>query len=250
MNKNTPCKKCVFAEYEGDTQKDCQFRILDKYQELGVELIGAYDEEKEFFVIKDRICPYARGEQWLRDYGDDIDGQLEKELQYKYNIVFFLDKDTDLEELLLGVEKINNSSICKPKLITLIRAKHTKIKPSEIEERLNAMNIAAWKISNVMQDVPREKLIDDIVKLDKKNSVHVFVFDYSNIPDNLLDKINNYSIKELNLFGIIDSENLVATMRSEYLRVYYLDDPTITVIDKMRQEPELYRLVPLEEILK
>ena len=228
---------------------DCKLRILDKYQAMGVELVGVYDEEREFFLIKDRICPYARGPAWLAEYEEDVEGQIERELQHNFNVVFFANADTELDDLIAAVEKIQNTSKSKPRVITIIRSKHTKIKPSEIEKRLEPLGIEKWTISNVMIEVPQQKLIDDVVRLAKKHTVYIFVFDNKCIPDGLLDKINEYSIKNLNLFGMIDGGGLVATMRSEYLRVYYMDDASMSVIDKIREEPAQYGAVSLEEVM-
>jgi|TARA_A100001518_G_C1219078_1_gene62599 hypothetical protein len=54
----TSCKGCAFAIYEGNTQTGCKFGRTEKFLERG-ELFEAYDEEKEFFVVK-RLCNLAR----------------------------------------------------------------------------------------------------------------------------------------------------------------------------------------------
>ena len=52
---NTSCKNCHYAIYEGITQIGCKLNRIDKWQQQ-TEVLEAYDEEKEFYVIKDRVC--------------------------------------------------------------------------------------------------------------------------------------------------------------------------------------------------
>lgn len=52
---NTSCKKCHYAIYDGKTQTGCQMNRLDKWREK-TNVIEAYDEEKEFYVIQNRNC--------------------------------------------------------------------------------------------------------------------------------------------------------------------------------------------------
>jgi hypothetical protein len=48
---HTPCKNCVFAKYDGKTQTDCHLDMTTKFSSKGIEIIKAYDEEKEFDII-------------------------------------------------------------------------------------------------------------------------------------------------------------------------------------------------------
>lgn len=69
----TCCRNCPFALYEGKTQTDCSLGRLDKYQRQNVSVVEAYDEEKEFFLIKERICPYCRTPDWAeKNKGKDL----------------------------------------------------------------------------------------------------------------------------------------------------------------------------------
>lgn len=53
--KDTSCKLCHFAKYEGITQTGCMLGRIDKFRNHS-EVIEAYDHDKEFYVIKDRLC--------------------------------------------------------------------------------------------------------------------------------------------------------------------------------------------------
>jgi hypothetical protein len=58
----TSCKNCVFASYDGNTQSDCKAGRIDIYREKDI-VIEAYDNDKEFFVIKG-FCNYYRSKSW------------------------------------------------------------------------------------------------------------------------------------------------------------------------------------------
>ena len=48
---HTPCKDCTFAIYEGKTQNGCHLNLLEKYKNKNLEILEAYDEQKEFYII-------------------------------------------------------------------------------------------------------------------------------------------------------------------------------------------------------
>lgn len=52
---HTSCKDCPLATYEGKTQVGCRLDRVKAFARTA-EVIEAYDEDKEFFVINDRVC--------------------------------------------------------------------------------------------------------------------------------------------------------------------------------------------------
>lgn len=63
----TPCKFCVFAEWEDKTQIGCLANKLDTFDDI----IEVHDETHEFFVV-DSVCNYYRGPDW-NDGIPDVD---------------------------------------------------------------------------------------------------------------------------------------------------------------------------------
>ena len=61
----TPCNKCVFADYKGNVQYGCKLGRLDKFKEKNVDIIPAFDLEREFFVVKS-FCNTYRTEEWAK----------------------------------------------------------------------------------------------------------------------------------------------------------------------------------------
>ena len=56
----TSCKNCAFAIYEGKTQISCLHQRIEKF---GNDVVEAYDEDSEFYVIN-RFCNYYRNRTW------------------------------------------------------------------------------------------------------------------------------------------------------------------------------------------
>lgn len=53
----TNCKDCVFAQYEGVTQTDCELGRLAKFDSRkNGKVIEAYDNDREFFILDDIKC--------------------------------------------------------------------------------------------------------------------------------------------------------------------------------------------------
>ncbi len=63
---HTSCQDCVFAKYfvDSNTQIDCQFNLIDKYRD-NEQLLEAYNENGEFYIVNGRLCYYKRTKEWL-----------------------------------------------------------------------------------------------------------------------------------------------------------------------------------------
>lgn len=53
---HTACKKCIFAEWEKNTQTGCFFNRTSKFDDV----LEVYDDDSEFFVINGRKCNYFK----------------------------------------------------------------------------------------------------------------------------------------------------------------------------------------------
>lgn len=88
----TACRECIFAEYNGITQTGCQLNKIYKYSRNGVEVIPAYDDETEFFIINGAICNTYRKQKWADKYKNQDLIKLVKE-ETKLNYSLFLSYD-------------------------------------------------------------------------------------------------------------------------------------------------------------
>lgn len=95
---STPCKDCIFAIYEDITQTGCKTHMLELYKNSN-NVIEAYDEEKEFYVINGQVCPYKRKQNW-KHASKGLNKQLEcarKELSMNYEVVIVVKDEKSLQ---------------------------------------------------------------------------------------------------------------------------------------------------------
>lgn len=184
---HTSCKNCIFAIYENITQFDCKIKKLDMWKKNNVQVLEAYDEEKEFFIINNRKCPYKRTTKWANAYPKDKHiEQVEKEVTFKYNAIVIASDNID--NIKSTITNLANQKI-KPQFITLIRPFNNSIRPSSIVPFLQNINIK-WKMVNVADsDANVFNIIDTIVTFSKQ-PYYVVLYDSIDIPDRLLDKLN------------------------------------------------------------
>jgi hypothetical protein len=78
----TSCKDCAFAIYEENTQTGCAFDRIEKFSK---NIIEAYDNEKEFYVI-DRLCTYFRDKKW--GYSLEDKDKVKEESSISFDIIF------------------------------------------------------------------------------------------------------------------------------------------------------------------
>jgi hypothetical protein len=82
----TSCKNCAFAVYDGKTQTNCLHKRIEKF---GEELVEAYDDDAEFYVIN-RFCNYYRNKAW--GYSASDIQKTESESAINISLLFDCDK--------------------------------------------------------------------------------------------------------------------------------------------------------------
>ena len=72
----------LFSIYKDNTQIDCAMNLLEKYKSKNTEIIEAYDEDKEFYILNNRKCIGFRKDNWFKQFNDDLD----IENKFNYNL--------------------------------------------------------------------------------------------------------------------------------------------------------------------
>ena len=116
----TSCKECVFASYEGwneetlqKTQTAC---LADRLKHFDGDIIEAYDNEKEFYVIN-RVCTCFRPSYWNEGKPDFEKARLE--IAPSFGI--FLDlSNSSLEDLPRTIEAIKNINYDKSRIVVTL----------------------------------------------------------------------------------------------------------------------------------
>ena len=84
----TSCEDCVFSGYEKDTQTSCKLNRVDKFKDKGVEIMEAYNDEREFYVVKS-FCNSYRNKDW-GDSHVDHELSVAKENQIRWNAIIIV----------------------------------------------------------------------------------------------------------------------------------------------------------------
>lgn len=122
---HTPCKNCVFANYKDITQIGCHMGLIEKYQEQGIEILEAYDEEKEFYIVNNKKCFAHKEPNYFKSRNME-DASLEEKIKYVSSIMQMsylaaIDcRNRDPEELHQIIQDDLLSSVVKPKVIMCV----------------------------------------------------------------------------------------------------------------------------------
>jgi len=180
--KETSCKTCVFAIYDGKTQTGCLDNRIEKFKD---EIIEAYDDEKEFYVIK-RICNLFRNNVWN-------DGVADFDLAKTESAVSF--------DLLIDCSNIDedysNKIISSLKSLTY-SSKRIKIVLYHSADMDNEHKILVSKIYKAFPSVTismffeKRRFIHEFLMRSRRN-MHIFL-NQDNVlnVNNVLDFINDF----------------------------------------------------------
>lgn len=156
---HTSCKNCIFAEYEGDRQISCNLGKIEKYKNTGAEIIEAYDNEKEFYVINKRICSTCRNTEWgNKSSPDKWKERLDKEIEIKYGIIVLNKDDINIDETIQSIvaQKIQPSYL---HIVNLSRNDKVYKRISKLLDRIQT-NIK-WKVEQPLVGLEYElKYVD------------------------------------------------------------------------------------------
>lgn len=114
----TPCKNCCFATYEGKTQTGCSLNRLEVLKANNVEILEAYDEDKEFFVVKGN-CNYGRPQKWLDKVvtaGLNPADRVTSECNFDMNWFIYVN-NSNIDEAHKKLEQINKWKIYPDRVI-------------------------------------------------------------------------------------------------------------------------------------
>lgn len=147
MKIQTPCKNCCFATYSGITQIGCDAGRLEKFENIGTDIIEAYDEEKEFKVIN-RRCQYYREAKWPFSNNTNRLEHARKECDIKCQVICVAHNTANTLATLDGI--INQTF--QPRHISLINPKNNVIDLTKIRNLLQTSGIH-WRIFVLQEDV-------------------------------------------------------------------------------------------------
>lgn len=197
----TACVDCIFSEKEDKTQIGCAAGRIDKYREIGVNVIESYNGDDEFFVIEDKICSMYRDSRWgEKNYPKAWLTQADKELQGKIaDIVIYAVSEFDLQPTL---DSVKNQTMA-PHMVHLVL--HYEVK--NIAKYLNNMKKFPfkWRIHTPSLDLSRGEALNPAG--DNCEAYYYAVFNSPReIPINLVERLHHRTHHELKPFSYCYSE--------------------------------------------
>lgn len=151
---HTSCKNCLFAKYDGNTQNGCSAGKLDSYINKGVEVVPAFDDEKEFFLINDKQCMlYRRQDNWDHDSSlsqEKLLAKAREETQIKYQVVLTCLNDS-LDDLQTTVDSLSNQTL-RPSHVTLFKPVKGKLSQHDAIDILSNAGIK-WRMQDIFAQI-------------------------------------------------------------------------------------------------
>lgn len=206
---HTSCKQCVCADYKGKTQVGCLLDYIELYQQNNIEILEAYDEEKEFYIINNKKCVGYRENGWFEKRElENLTLQEKIEHIKNSNFLHYL--------LIIDLKSINENQIedllaqasygIKPQKIILIR--HQNDRKNFAYEKLKSLlekylpNIL-WRIQTVLLDRSHEDIVHEICNLNKKYRFILDIKSYNKDIERIINRGNDIVYKEFSFFPVI-----------------------------------------------
>jgi hypothetical protein len=213
---HTCCKNCVFSVYSGITQELCALNYIDTYRKKGVDIIEAYDNEKEFFLINDKKCIGYRENKWFKQFNLDnatLEEKIGKYLesnQLNYSLVLDLKKinKSELDQILLSVKSL---SVTPEKIIFIRYVNDQQNFPYEyIQELLNKHELTnlPWRIQTTIEsDTDYLEILHNITMNNTKSRFIVSITNKTDGLKDLIEKANTIVHKDLDQFIVLKNQD-------------------------------------------
>jgi len=210
---HTCCKKCVFAQYSDKTQTGCDLDYINKYRNNNVEIIEAYDEELEFYVVNSKKCIGYREEPFFTKL-NIIDKQQRvayvsetNKIQYLCVINLY---NFDNDQLNSMVDTFRELSI-KPNKIIFVRynTKPAIFSYNVIKNFLSESGLECeWRIQTmVTEELSYADILHNIVNLNKKYRFILSISSPTKSINSIVSTGNEIVYSQLKGFNVISNES-------------------------------------------
>lgn len=150
----TSCKDCFYAKYDDleKTQIGCYFNKIEKLKKIGVQVVEAYDEQKEFYVLESHACMSFRTKSSMIAANQNIEESMidtRKQMSPRIAVVINV-SDDNLENLTKTIKSISEQEMPFCEVIFCISS---NIKPSEIISIINNLKCTfKWSIKQITDE--------------------------------------------------------------------------------------------------
>ena len=211
---HTPCKKCVFAQYDNKTQIGCALDYIEKHRSNGTEILEAYDNDLEFYIINQKKCNGYRENSWFIAKGLPENSSIESKISLFKSlntigytlIINFLEIGSNQEDMINLSNTLQTLSIT-PQKVVFIRGPEGG--ETTIYKNINNLLVGAninckWKIQTMVDDsMSNENILHNAIN-ENKNSR--FICALKNSKSNLghiIDQANTIVHTNLQQFTVL-----------------------------------------------
>ena len=249
INKiHTACKDCIFAEYINITQTGCKIGELDKLRNHGIEIVEAYDNDKEFFIINKTKCLYCRGKDWslANTTLEKQVAHIKKCIQIVYEIIIVA--NDNIEDLELTIRSALEQTV-PPKQITILRKNNCKILPSQLYYLCTTLPIK-WKVENCIRISDDDVELLDIIIPFSQNPMCAMFYAGFKIPETTFEEIN-YQLHEnfLRMTLLMPNSTGNGLVIPSFIHKRYQGSYNSPFIQKLKDDECPY-LVPITQVVK
>lgn len=122
---DTSCKLCVFATYEGNVQHGCDFDRLKKFDEIGTVIESKNEDDKHYFIIKDRVCNACTQESALADIpARKWYDTVKEKMAIRCNMAIYVGKDHTMDDAKRSLESIIWQNLPPHEIKILLHGSH------------------------------------------------------------------------------------------------------------------------------
>lgn len=239
---HTACKNCVFAVYKNNTQIDCHLDYINKYKNVGSEIIEVYDDSKEFYVINDKKCLGYRENSWFTQFNLEHSSLEEKTKKFKelnyisYCIGINLRNIKTLEHLESLINEINLSGMIPKKIVIFRFPSHAKIfNYDQLRSCLSKlMGSPKWRIQSMLDnEEPEESIVYNFAINNKQYRFLLYINDITHMVGHIIKKTNSLIYDELKFFNAVSDKDKKAYMFSGALYRYALVEHKKNILSDM-----------------
>jgi hypothetical protein len=238
---HTSCKDCVFAVYENKTQTDCSMGMIKKYRDKNDEIIEAYDDDKEFYIINKRKCINHRKESWFAQFENpenSTEYRIEKtKASNRLNYILLIDlKLFNVEKLHQTFIDISNLDV-KPKRIILLRYSYANrvFDFDTIKGFIDQYKIdCPWRVQTMVeQDVELRSILSSTINLHKQHRFMTYMTDYTSDLNKIINRGNEIAFDNLEIFSLITDKLKTTSLFSGlvYRYLWFIEGKDILITD-------------------
>lgn len=241
----TNCKDCILAIYDkksNSTQLGCLANRIEKFENV----IEAYDDDKEFYVIE-RLCNYYRDnkDQYVKDNGEIDLEKIKQESSISFNLLFNCN-DIDEEYSKYIISFYDNVK----KNYGLNKVKITLCYSKAGEKEIQTIKNLRLRIDNQDLVFYRNTLYLHNLLLKSTKSYHCILTKNNRPSINILDKCNE--IVNVELKKVVAFENnefyIVSNLAYKVKHISLNSDQYGEIIDSIineSKEKELFHIIEL-----